>query len=77
MRGLSLTQGTMGLCRQALKRFGRLGAVALGLRRYGWSGQSWLGPRDVQHDEEPHENTQSELVVKKMRDHGLAPFKTG
>ena len=56
MRGISLTQGTMGLCRQALKRFGRLGAVALGLRRYGWSGQSWLGPRDVQHDEEPHEN---------------------
>jgi len=56
MRGVSLTQGTMGLFCQALKRFGLIGAVALGLRWHGWSGQTWLGPRDVQHDEEPHEN---------------------
>ena len=56
MHGISLTQGTMGLCRQAIKRFGRIGAVALGLRRHGWSRQTWLGPSDVQHDEEPHEN---------------------
>jgi hypothetical protein len=77
IRGISLTQGTMGLCRQARKRFGRLGAVAFGFRRHGWSGQTWLGPRDVQHDEEPHENAYGELVVKKMRDHGIAPSKTG
>ena len=23
---------------------------------YGWGGQTRLGPHDVQHDEEPHEN---------------------
>ena len=56
MRGTSFTQGTMGLFRQALKRFGRLEAWALGLSWYGWGGQTRLGPRDVQHDEEPHEN---------------------
>ena len=77
MHGISLTQSTMGLCRQALKRFGRIGAVALGLRRHGWSRQIWLGPSDVQHDEEPHENASGELVVKKRRDHGLAPSTTG
>jgi len=56
MHGLSLAQGTRGLCRQALKRFGRLGAVARGLRRHGWRRQTWRGPRDGQHDAEPHEN---------------------
>ncbi len=35
-------------------------------------GQAWLGPRDMQHDEEPHENEEGEVVDKKMGDHGLA-----
>jgi hypothetical protein len=56
MRGISFTQGTMGLFRQALKRLGLVGAVALGLSWHGWGGQTWLGPRDVQQDEEPHEH---------------------
>ena len=56
MRGISFTQGTMGLFRQALKRFGLVGAGALGLSWRGWGGRAWLGPSDVQHDEEPHEN---------------------
>jgi hypothetical protein len=75
MRGISCTQGTMGLVRQARQRFGRVGAVALGLSWDGWGGQTWLGPRDMQHAEEPHENAYSELGVKKRRDHGLAPAK--
>ena len=41
---------------QFVKRFWRIGAGALGRRWYGWGGQTWRGPRDVQHDEEPHEN---------------------
>ena len=53
---LVLTQRTVRPLRQARKRFGLGGAVALGLRWHGWDGQAWLGPRDVQHDEEPHEN---------------------
>ena len=31
--------GHNGACRQALKRFGLVGAVALGLRWHGWGGQ--------------------------------------
>src|SRR5262249_53012267 len=51
-----LTQDTVGLVRQARKRCRLAGAFALGLSWHGWSGQAWLGPSDVHHDEEPHEN---------------------
>jgi hypothetical protein len=56
-RGLSLTQGTMGLVRQAVKGFRLVGSCALGLdgRRCRWARglSARLGNR--QHDEEPHE----------------------
>ena len=70
MRGVSLTQGTMGLVRQALEGFGLVGAVALGLEGLGLSWRGWsrhraLGPGEVQHDEEPHECEQDELSRKK------------
>src|SRR5262249_32135051 len=55
-RGRLLTQGTGRLVCQARERFGLGGTLALGLRWRGWSGQAWLGPSDVQHDEEPHES---------------------
>jgi hypothetical protein len=31
----------------------------------------------MQHDEEPHENEEGELVEKMMWHHGIAPSKTG
>ena len=67
MRCVSLTQGTMGLVRQALERCGRGRAVALGFEGRGWR---WYrspaaGPGDMQHDKEPEDCQQSELVVKK------------
>src|SRR5215467_1433123 len=42
MRGLSLPQGTRRLVRQSLKRFGLVGAGALGLKRLGlgWRTQN-------------------------------------
>src|SRR5262245_30723847 len=76
MCGFSLTQGTRRLVRQALKRFGLGGPLALGLGRYRWGGLTWFGPSERQHDKEPEERQQSELVVNKRRDHGNAPSKT-
>src|SRR5262249_29090252 len=76
MSGISLTQGTMGLVRQPLKRFGLGGAAALGLERLGlgWRGQHRaLGPGEVQDDEKPDECKQDELREKKMRLHGVTP----
>src|SRR5262245_1099626 len=63
--GLLLTQRTVGLVRQAGKWFGLAGAFALGLRCHGRGGQTWLGPHDMQHGEEPYENEQGKLVEKK------------
>jgi hypothetical protein len=50
----------MGLFRQALKGFGLVGVVALGLEglglgRYGRSRHAWLRPGEVHDDEEPDE----------------------
>ena len=73
--GLLFTQHTVRLVRQALACFGLGRTLALGLGRHGWGGQAWLGLSEMQHDEEPDDRQQSELVVKKMRDHGLAPSK--
>ena len=53
--GRLLTQGTMGLVREARERFGLGGTLALGLSWYRWGGQTWLRPGDMQHDEEPYE----------------------
>jgi hypothetical protein len=76
MRGLALTQGTRRLVRQALERFGLGGPLALGLGRHRWGGPTWFGPSEMQHDKEPDDRQQSELVVNKMRDHGNAPSQT-
>src|SRR2546427_1869552 len=80
LHGVSLTQSAMGLVRQALERFGLVDAFAPGFERLSWRGRGGhasRGPSDVQHNEEPHECQQRQLVVKQMRDHGLAPSKTG
>jgi hypothetical protein len=68
MRGLSDTQGTVRLVRQAMKGFRRVGSFAFGLegRRGRWYRSPWVRRGNMQHDEEPHEGQQSELVVKKV-----------
>src|SRR5262247_68218 len=73
--GLLFTQHTVRLLRQALECFGLGRTLALGRGRHGWGGLAWLGPSERQHDEEPEDRQQSELVVKKMRDHSNAPSK--
>ena len=79
MRGLALTQGTMGLVRQSRKRFGLVGAGVLGLERLGlgWRGRHRhraLGPGAVHDDEKPEECAQDELREKKMGLHGVTPL---
>jgi hypothetical protein len=70
-RGLSFTQGTKWFLGEALKGFGLAGAVAFGLERLGLdrggqSAHAWLGPDEVQHDEEPNECEQDELINKML-----------
>ena len=68
---IAFTQGAMGLCGQALERFGFVRAGALGREGFGLGGggrsrHAWLGPGEVQQDEEPHDGQESELVIKKV-----------
>ena len=56
LHGVALTQGAMGLVRQALERFGLIGAGALRRDGRGWHGRSGHaspGPGEMHHDEEP------------------------
>ena len=68
MRGLSCTQGTVRLVRQAVKGFRLVGSFAFGLdgRRCRWYRSPSVRLGNMQHDEEPHEGHQSELVVQKV-----------
>jgi hypothetical protein len=68
--------------RQALKRFGLVGAVALeceglGLGRCDRSAHAWLGPGEVHDDNEPEECEQHELRENMIRYHGVAPSHMG
>jgi hypothetical protein len=70
-----LTQGTMGLFRQAVTGVGCVGAGPPALGWPGDGGQAWRGPGAVPHDAEPDQCQQNELVVKKRCAPGLAPSK--
>jgi hypothetical protein len=56
----------MGFLGQACKGFGLAGASTPGLGWHRLDGHAWLGPSEVQHDEQPYENEQSELVEKQV-----------
>ena len=64
--GLLVTQRTVRLVRQALERFRLGGTLALELDGRGCRGRTSPGPAERQHDEEPDDRQQSELVVKKV-----------
>jgi hypothetical protein len=62
---------------EAHERFGLGGMLALGHDRRGWHGgrgRASPGPGEMQHDEEPDESQQSEMIVKQGEDHGIAPY---
>ena len=76
--GILFTPHTGRLVRQALERFGLGRTLALGLDGRVWRvgrGCALPRPAEMQHDEEPDEDQQGKLVVKKMRNHGVAPSR--
>jgi hypothetical protein len=69
MYSVSFTQGAVRLVRESLEGFGLVRVGPLGLEGLWLDGCSWcthraFGPGEVQHDEEPDEYEQGELVVK-------------
>jgi hypothetical protein len=71
-----LTQDTGGLVGEACKRLGLLGALTprhdgLGWRSLGWRASA--GPGSVQHDTQPQESQDRQLVEKKVWNHGKTP----
>ena len=73
-------QGTMGLVGETRKRLGLLGALPSrpdGLRGRSLCRSTSAGPGSVQHDTQPQESQDRQLVVKKVRKHGTTPSLGG
>jgi len=56
---------------ETLERFGLVGAVALGFEELGLgrcdrSAHAWRGPGEVEHDKEPDECKEDELIDKRV-----------
>src|SRR5467141_4844968 len=71
-----LTGGTRGFVGEARKRLRVAGALARWRQRLGWSlipcgTRVW--PSIMQHDAEPEESEEHQLVEKEVRYHGKAP----
>src|SRR5262249_45820617 len=71
-----LTGSTVGLCGEARKGGGLTVALwrwgcGLQCRRVRGSGVAW--PRSLEHDAQPHQGDQHQLVKKEMGDHGTTP----
>jgi hypothetical protein len=80
MCGFLLTPGTMGRVRQARKRCGVGGALAARRDGLGWlclGRHVAAGPGEVQHDKQPQESQDHELIVKLMWNHGKKPPHNG
>ena len=61
---------------EARKGFGltlALGQWAWGLRCRRTHGGGVAGPRPMEHDAQPHQSDQHQLVKKEMRNHGNPP----
>src|SRR5262245_42158709 len=80
MRGFLLTQGTVGLVGEACKRLRLLGALTPRYDGLGWRSlcrRASAGPGCVQHDTQPQEAQDCQLVEKKVWKHGTTPSLGG
>src|SRR5215467_14547735 len=80
MHRFLLTQGTVGLVGEACKRLGGLGASTLRHDGLGWRAlcrRASAGPGSVQHDTQPQEAQDRQLVEKKVWNHGTTPSLGG
>src|SRR4029450_4655252 len=83
MRGLVFTQRTRGLVGQADKRCGLIGAFPP--RRHGRPRRdgpprgngAWARPGQMEHDTEPEQSEERELIEKQRRNHGISPVTWG
>ncbi len=77
---LRLTQGTGRLLRQARERYGFAGASARGLDRLGWClgfSTGWARPEVRQHEAQPEQDQDHQLIVNEVRNHRIAPLHDG
>src|SRR5262249_31709835 len=73
---LVLTQDIVGLVGETCKRLGLLGALTSRHEELGWRSlcrSTSAGPSSVQHDKQPQEAQDGELVINMVRNHGNAP----
>src|SRR5215471_7746599 len=80
MRRFLLTQGTVGLVGEACKRLGVLGALTPRHDGLGWrvlGRRASAGPGSVQHDKQPQESSDRQLVEKQVWHHGITPSLGG
>src|SRR5205823_12736887 len=80
LASLLCTQYTVRLVRQALKRFGLVGALALGRDGLEWGlGRStgWARPEVGQHDAQPEEDEDHQVIVHQVWNHGITPLHSG
>src|SRR5262249_812307 len=77
---LLLTQGTVGLARQARERFGLGGRLTLRPDGLGWclgSFTGWARPEVRQHEAQPEQDQDHQLIVNEVRNHRIAPLHDG
>src|SRR5262249_31798584 len=82
--GAGITGGLTGVAvwlggeaRKGFRLTAALGPWAWGLRGCRTPGGEVAGPRPLEHEAQPYEGDQRELVEKQMRDHGKTPSYTG
>src|SRR4029453_17859825 len=64
----------------ALKRFGLVGALALGRDGLEWGLGRYTGrarPEAGQHDAQPEQDEDHQLIVHQVWNHGIAPLHSG
>ena len=77
---LLLTQGTVGLVRQAREWFGLGGTLTLRSDGLGWclgSSTGWARPEVRQHEAQPEQGQDPQPIVNEVRNHRIAPLHDG
>jgi hypothetical protein len=76
MQDVLLTQGTVRFLGQTGKRFGVVGALAASREPRQWTLTRWViaWPGIMEHEKQPHECDQHQLVEKQVWNHRNAPL---
>ena len=80
MQGCLVTQGTMRFRGQSCKRLRLFGALTPWEDGGGWpllGSDASAGPGSMQHDTQPQESQKHQVVVERVRNHGMPPVYAG